>query len=141
MDLALCFEKYSQAYQVPKKLMVVIAYVESGLNPKAYNRNKNGTYDMGIMQVNSSNIPMLIRKGIIRKEEDLWEPCTNIRAGGYVLRQCILRHGISWKAVDCYNKGSNARETSGYVWRVYRTLEMVNRYTSLSSSETARNQF
>ncbi len=141
MDLGACFDYASQVYQIPKKLMVVIAYVESGLNPRAYNKNQNGTYDMGIMQVNSANIPMLIKKGIIRKEEDLWDPCVNIKAGGYILEQCTLKHGITWKAVDCYNKGKRAGETSKYVWKVYKTLEMVNRYAFSSTSEIAGDKF
>ncbi|MEJ5339251.1 MAG: lytic transglycosylase domain-containing protein [Aquificaceae bacterium] len=141
MDLSLCFQQASEVYDIPKKLMVVIAYVESGLNPKAYNRNKNGTYDIGIMQVNSSNIPLLMRKGIIGGEQDLWHPCKNIMAGGYILRECILKNGVSWKAVDCYNKGKNARETSKYVWKVYRTLEMVNLYASGRNSEVTGNEF
>lgn len=141
MDLSQCFDKASHIYGTPKKLMVVIAYVESGLNPKAFNRNRNGSYDIGIMQINSSNIAKLIRAGIIQSEKDLWSPCKNIMAGGYILRECIVRHGLNWKAVDCYNKGKNARETSKYVWKVYNTLEWANRHLSASSNNITRDKF
>ncbi|MGC8851973.1 MAG: lytic transglycosylase domain-containing protein [Hydrogenobacter sp.] len=121
-NLSVCFDKASQEMGVNRKLLVAIAYVESGLRHDALNRNSNGTYDIGIMQVNSSNIPKLKRAGIIEKEEDLWDVCKNIRAGAYILKECIANYGFNWKAVDCYNKGKNAKEISTYVWKVYRVL-------------------
>lgn len=124
-DLSLCFEKASQEMGVHKKLLVVVAYVESGLNERAFNVNRNGTYDIGIMQVNSSNVPKLRRRGIIQEERDLWDACKNIRAGAYIMNECISAYGLNWKAVDCYNKGDRARHVSKYVWRVYSVLEKV----------------
>ncbi|MEZ0361589.1 MAG: lytic transglycosylase domain-containing protein [Hydrogenobacter sp.] len=123
LDLSLCFDKASWETGVNRKLLVVIAYVESGLRRDALNRNTNGTYDIGIMQVNSSNISKLKKMGIINREEDLWDTCTNIRAGAYILRECIASYGLNWKAVDCYNKGRRARDLSNYVWRVYKVLD------------------
>ncbi len=122
-DLSLCFDKASWETGVNRKLLVVIAYVESGLRRDALNRNANGTYDIGIMQVNSSNISKLKKMGIINREEDLWDTCTNIRAGAYILRECIANYGLNWKAVDCYNKGRRARDLSNYVWKVYKVLD------------------
>lgn len=121
-ELSVCFDKASHEMQVNKKLLVAIAYVESGLRHNALNRNSNGTYDIGIMQVNSSNIPKLKRVGIIEKEEDLWDICKNIRAGAYILKECIADYGFNWKAVDCYNKGKKAKDISTYVWKVYKVL-------------------
>ncbi|RMH79366.1 MAG: lytic transglycosylase [Acidobacteria bacterium] len=141
MELAQCFDLAAEVYHVPKKLMVVIAYVESGLNPRAKNINRNGSYDIGIMQVNSSNVPLLIKAGIIKEEGELWIPCKNVMAGGYILKGCILKHSMNWKAVDCYNKGKKAKEASRYVWKVYKTLEAVNRHLASSTSNVARDQF
>lgn len=108
-----------QYYGVDPYLLYSIAWVESGLNPRAINRNRNGTFDRGVMQINSSWDRYLKRYGV-----DLslvWDACYNIHLGAMILRNCMNIYGNSWRAVDCYNKGSRARDNSAYVWRVYRT--------------------
>lgn len=42
-------------YDIRPDLMVSIAILESGLKPKAYRVNSNGTVDHGIFQINSVN--------------------------------------------------------------------------------------
>ncbi len=118
---AYCFEEAGRYYGVSPRLLWAIAKVESNFNPRAINRNKNGTYDIGLMQINSRWLPVLKRHGLY-DERLIWHPCYNTFVGAWVLRQCINRYGNSWKAVDCYNKGSKAKETSQYVWKVYRSL-------------------
>jgi len=125
-DYWTCFVSASQHYRVNPYLLYAIAKVESGLNPHAINRNKNGTIDRGIMQINSSWDRYLMRYGIDPRH--VWEPCYNIHLGAMVLRHCMDRYGNSWKAVDCYNKGTKARESSRYVWMVYRKLQKLYAY-------------
>jgi soluble lytic murein transglycosylase-like protein len=102
--------------------------VESNFNPKAINRNKNGTYDIGLMQINSSWFPYLKKHGI--NPSLLWDPCYNAHVGAMVLRHCIDTYGYSWRAVDCYNKGKKARENSRYVWKVYKNLQQAQAYAN-----------
>ncbi|HIQ48054.1 MAG TPA: invasion protein IagB, partial [Aquifex aeolicus] len=104
-----CFKRAEKVYGVPYELLLAIALAESGLNPEALNKNRNGTYDIGIMQINTSNLSLLKRVGIIKRDEELWIPCKNVEAGAYILKLCIKRHGLTWRAVDCYNKGKNAK--------------------------------
>ncbi len=119
-----CFQGAGRYYHINEYLLYAIAKVESNLNPKAFNRNKNGSYDIGIMQVNSFWIPKIEKYG--GSEEQLWEPCYNIYVGAWVLRQCINDFGLTWKAIDCYNKGKGrAREHSKYVMKVFRELERM----------------
>jgi soluble lytic murein transglycosylase-like protein len=51
------------------------------------------------MQINSSWASTL--------GKDRWnalaDPCTNVRTGAWILRQCIDKYGYNWKAVGCYN--------------------------------------
>jgi len=122
---AKCFYLVEKYLDIPAELLIAIAKVESGFNPKAVNRNRNGTYDIGLMQVNTSNLSLLKKKGIIRDLRDLFDPCRNVIAGGYILRLCIDRYGFNWKAVDCYNKGRRAKGRGRYVMRVYRELLKV----------------
>ncbi|EAU4137181.1 pilus assembly protein, partial [Salmonella enterica] len=68
----MCFSTAGKMYQIDPLLLEAIARHESGLNPRAMNlRNRNGTVDYGLMQVNSSHIPLLKQKGIIRNPQDL----------------------------------------------------------------------
>lgn len=61
-------------------IMVGIAQHESGLDPDAIHRNANGTLDVGIAQVNSSNFGWL---GLTMATA--LDPCTNLAAGAKVL--------------------------------------------------------
>jgi soluble lytic murein transglycosylase-like protein len=125
-----CFEDAGRYYGVSPHLLWAIAKVESNFNPRALNRNKNGTYDIGLMQINSSWFPYLKKHGI--DPSLLWEPCYNAHVGAMVLRHCIDTYGYNWRAVDCYNKGKRARENSMYVWKVYKSLLQSQAYTDHS---------
>lgn len=114
-----CFVSAGRYYGVDPYLLYSIAWVESRLNPRAINKNKNGTVDRGVMQINSLWDSYLKRHGVDLRL--VWDVCYNIHLGAMVLRHCIDRYGNTWRAVDCYNKGSRAKENSVYAWRVYRT--------------------
>jgi len=122
-----CFLSAGKRYGVPPELLIAIAVVESGGRVNALNKNRNGTYDVGLMQINTDNYLLLRRAGIIKSLKELWNPCKNIYAGAYILRQCINKYGLTWKGVDCYNKGRRARSASRYVNKVYSVLRRLRR--------------
>jgi soluble lytic murein transglycosylase-like protein len=117
---AACWNEVGQKYGINPYLLHAIAKTESNLNPKAINRsNKNGTYDVGLMQINSSWFPILAKHGIT--EADLYQPCVSIEVGAWILAQNIRRHGYSWNAVGAYNSG-NPQIRLKYASKVYRNL-------------------
>jgi hypothetical protein len=61
-------------------VMVGIAQHESGLDPAVVHHNANGTYDVGIAQVNTSNFGWT---GLTW--QTALDPCANFRAGAKVL--------------------------------------------------------
>ena len=71
------------------------------MNPRAVGRNRNGSRDIGLMQINSAWLPRLATHGIT--ERDLFEPCTNIHVGAWVLAGNVSRLGYTWEAVGAYN--------------------------------------
>jgi soluble lytic murein transglycosylase-like protein len=120
-----CFEMAGQRYQIDSRLLVAIAEVESSLNPAAINKNirkgKVVSEDLGIMQINSTWLPVLSKMGIGRKTL-LENPCQNIHVGAWILAKNISQNGVNWESVGAYNagfKGANAPFRLKYAKKVY----------------------
>ena len=101
-DLEACFLHAGTYYGVSPLILKAIAEVESGMNPKAINHNRNGTKDLGIMQINTIWLKELRKYGIGEKEL-MEDPCLNIHIGAWILNKCIAKYGYNWKAVGCYH--------------------------------------
>lgn len=114
-----CWEEAATKYGVNAHLLYAIAKTESSLNPLAINRNKNGSYDIGLMQINSIWLPTLRKHGL--SERELYDSCTSIQVGAWILAQNIRRLGNSWDAVGAYNSG-NPTYRLRYAMKVYKNL-------------------
>jgi soluble lytic murein transglycosylase-like protein len=104
---------------VSSELLYAIARTESGLNPQAVGRNRDGSRDIGLMQINSTWLPTLAAHGI--EERHLFEPCTNIHVGAWILAGNIHRLGYTWEAVGAYN-AANPSLRRTYIEKVRRQL-------------------
>ncbi len=115
-----CWEQAGLKYGIQPELLHAIAKTESGLDPRAINRrNADGSYDVGLMQINSAWFPQLRLLGI--DEAQLWEPCLNIEVGAWILAQNMRRLGRTWDAVGAYNATSPQKRLR-YAMAVYRNL-------------------
>ncbi|MFN4245949.1 MAG: lytic transglycosylase domain-containing protein [Brevinematia bacterium] len=127
-DYFSCFYNAGTYYGVSPEILMAIAWVESKFNPVAYNKNRDGSYDIGVMQINSRWLSYLKKYGV--DIHHLWNPCYNIHIGAMVLRHCIDQHGNTWRAIDCYNKGTKkAKHSSHYVWKVYKSFRYLSKQT------------
>jgi len=114
-----CWEQAGERYGVSPELLYAIARTESGLDPQAVGRNRNGSRDIGLMQINSAWLPRLSAHGIA--ERDLFDPCTSIHVGAWILAGNVRRLGYTWEAVGAYNAASPTLRRA-YAERVYREV-------------------
>lgn len=102
--MANCWVEAGDRYKLDPWLLYSIAKQESGLRSDAINKNKDGSEDLGIMQINTRHLPKLTAYGIRRVE--LFDPCTNIMVGAWILAENFYRFGRNWNAVGMYNAGT-----------------------------------
>ena len=117
---AFCYAEAGIRYGISPNLLYAISKGESSFNPVAINYNSNGSYDYGLMQINSSWEPTLRKLGV--PWDSLANPCTNVMVGAWVLSQCIQDYGYTWSAVGCYNSRTPSKRDR-YAARVARIIK------------------
>ncbi len=132
-----CWEAAAAAYGHSPLELAAIACVESSLNAHALNRShqsRTNSVGIGAMQIDSRNVPGLARALGIGGSSDLWDACTNIKAGAHILAEKKARYGNTWDAVGAYNasctqlKGEACKQArSRYAWKVYRARTNLER--------------
>jgi len=112
-----CFEEAGRFYGISPQLLWSIAKTESNFNPNAVNRNTNGSYDYGVMQINT-----IWSKKLGKTWGELSDPCTNVKVGAWILAQCIQDYGQTWRAVGCYNSRTPSKGDK-YAAKVFRVIQ------------------
>jgi soluble lytic murein transglycosylase-like protein len=130
-----CWQSAGLKHGIDPWLLYGIAKVESSLNTNAMNlthQKRTGSYDIGLMQINSRNLKGLAQFGI--NEAALSDPCVNIEVGAYILAEKMRVHGNTWDAVGAYNaactqlKGNDClRARRVYAWKVYRAIQQAKK--------------
>lgn len=139
---AQCWQEAAERYHIDPLLLYAIAEVESGLRNDARNINLDGSYDIGLMQINSRHLPRLASFGITEARLST-EACTSIMAGAWILAQFIQKMGYGWQAVGAYNAGGASdrgflRERYAQkVWRHYGVL-LRQRDVLIAARETEK---
>ena len=112
-----CWDSAAKYHKVDPWLLYSIAYVESRFNPNAVGKNKNGTKDLGMMQINDKVwLPKLAKIGI--SKDMLKDPCVSVYVGAWILRQNIDEFGYTAKAIGAYNSRTPVHNKN-YARKVY----------------------
>ncbi|MBN2654905.1 MAG: lytic transglycosylase domain-containing protein [Nitrospirae bacterium] len=127
---AFCFEDAAKTNNLSPELLKGIAQVESGMNQKAVNINRNGSQDLGLMQINTFWIKPLS----LDRQRLITDACYNTMTGASILKKCINRHGYTWKAVGCYNAVSEPKQQA-YSWKIYKALMNERKKTENKETE------
>lgn len=81
-----------------------ILQVESKFDPKAVNRNDNGSLDVGIGQINSIHFKELSKYGIA--SDDLMNACVGTYVASWHLAKQLKAYGNTWFAIGAYNSAT-----------------------------------
>lgn len=81
-----CINQAVVSYAVPASLIMAVIYVEGGRNGTR-NYNSNGTYDYGVMQINSIWLPEIAKQFAYSAMDLQYDACKNVFAGSWILRQ------------------------------------------------------
>ncbi|QHS08998.1 lytic transglycosylase domain-containing protein [Sinimarinibacterium sp. NLF-5-8] len=135
-NIPACIAKASSIYQVPEALIKAIMHVESHGKPDARNINKNGSEDLGLMQINSIWLPEL-KKYRITRAKLLNNSCLNVAVGTWIFSGYYKQFGDYTRAIRAYNAGPN-NPKGGYAyarkvilqWHYYHNLRYNKQVTA-----------
>jgi len=99
-----------------------IAWQESHGNANALHRNRNGSTDYGMMQINSIHLPLLSRYGV--SADDLMNPCLSVYVAAWHLHKMMVKYGNNWAAIGAYHSETPA-ERDRYARSVQSIVERM----------------
>ena len=115
-EQAPCVAPAADYHSVNPWVLKAILKVESGFNPRAFNRNANGTVDVGMAQINSIHFSQLRNWGVA--PSDLLDGCVATYVAAWHLAGRIREHGNTWFGIAAYHSTSACqnRRYAGLVW-------------------------
>jgi soluble lytic murein transglycosylase-like protein len=127
-----CIEASARFNGISPQLLLAVRQQEGG-RPGFWHRNANGSFDYGVMQINSRWLPVLAPRGYTAAvlTDDV---CASIAAGAWILAKTLFAHSVwnladadpmaFWKAVGEYHsfKPGLNRTYAELVWARYRNL-------------------
>ncbi|MDP2564373.1 lytic transglycosylase domain-containing protein [Pseudoalteromonas marina] len=118
-ELPPCLYNIAEDYQIPPTLIMAIHKTEGGKPGSVIGPNRNGSYDLGPMQINDLWLPELKEQGISR-EELINDACINIKVGAWILAKRYKEFDNSWiKAVKAYNAGYILSNGESYALKTF----------------------
>lgn len=118
-----CVSSASREFHVPKIVLLGIIRTESRGNPKAIGHNRDGTVDLGVMQINSRWIQKLNHDyGLNAGYKTMMDACYNIRVGSWILSHELSKGGGWEDRYDFWRRVGNYHSHNRYHNTKYQSL-------------------
>lgn len=120
-----CLLAAAHYHHVNPWVLKAILKVESNFNADAVRRNRNGSIDLGMGQINSIHFQHLARWGIAPAH--LMDACVSTYVAAWYLASRLRIHGNTWFGVAAYHSTSpcqNARY-AGLLWNALSDWNVV----------------
>jgi hypothetical protein len=126
-----CINEAALTYFVPAQVIISVLETEGGRVGMA-NKNTNGTYDYGPMQVNSIWLPKIAPYGYT-KEQLQYDACANVMVGTWILSnkiaETVNKKDSYWKGVAGYHSRT-PHLNERYQAKILTNYEMLSKVLS-----------
>lgn len=124
-EAAPCVGPAADYHGVNPWVLKAILKVESNFNPRAANRNANGTVDVGMAQINSMHFARLSKYGITPAH--LMDGCVSTYVAAWHLASKIREHGNTWFGIAAYHSTTPCQNERyrGLIWNTLVDWKVV----------------
>lgn len=113
-----CVSASAKHFKIHPSVIKAIIEVEGG-KVGTMSKNSNGTYDMGIMQINTIHLVEIKRKfPSVGWKELAYKPCVNIGIASWILSKRIKEAGQLWRGVGNYHS-KTPKYRMAYLKKIY----------------------
>jgi len=122
------FKKASKKHKVPIDYIKAVILVENTkMDKKAIRKNKNGTKDYGLGQINTIWMTAKETRKLNLTPSRLMNPEVNIDTVAYLLSLHIKKRGLNYNAIGCYHSKTPSKKK---VWlkKFKKKLTMLRLY-------------
>ncbi|WP_345814991.1 lytic transglycosylase domain-containing protein [Paraburkholderia sp. PREW-6R] len=114
-----CFNEAAAYQGVNPWVLRALAWYESKGDAAAIHQNANGSIDVGQLQINSVHFGDLARQGV--PHNALIDPCVNVYVAAWLLKQKMVKHGNTWRAIGAYHS-ETPRARDAYARGIQKVL-------------------
>lgn len=119
-----CINKAALQYHVPAPLILSVIKTEGGRNGMA-KKNKNGTVDYGVMQINSVWLGKIKPYGFTAHDLQ-FNPCKNVEVGAWILSQNMASSSSAKEGIGNYHSRTQ-HLNKNYHQKVTNTYHSINK--------------
>jgi hypothetical protein len=96
-----CINRVAMTYHVPVTVILSVMKKENGRNGLAV-KNKNGTYDYGVFQINSIWLPKIAAYGYTR-DDIQYNGCKNTEVATWIISKNMAQGKAVWSSIANYH--------------------------------------